>query len=313
MKTAVAVLGALAISGTIVAIARAVPPPVPPRQGLVPATLPTYTPIAVGPLSTLSFAIVGDSNPAVANDTAGYPTSIVAKIWQDIQNATPRPAFAIATGDYINAIPGGPQVTPQFTQWLSLRKGFSNPVYPVMGNHECNGYVTSNCGTGNADGVTSNYSSFVSQLLAPIGQTSPFYSVNVSGAGGAWSAKFVFTACNAWSSAQSAWLTSTLSKSTTYTFIVQHEDATAPTAPCVSASAAIVAQYPYTLLITGHQHIYMRNMSQKSLTVGNGGAPLESGTWYGYVIAQQQASGQMLFTAYEQSANTVMDTFTVSP
>ncbi len=68
----------------------------------------------VGPLSTLSFAIVGDTRPPTEDDTAGDPTAIITKIWQDVEAASPRPAF-------------------------------SNPMFPTMGNHECDGATADNC------------------------------------------------------------------------------------------------------------------------------------------------------------------------
>ena len=100
-----------------------------------------------------------------------------------------------------------------------------------MGNHECTGYTDSNCGSGNSDGVTNNYTAFLSQMLGPIGQTSPYYAINVNATDGSWTAKFVFIAANAWDSTQSSWLTTTMAKTTTYTFVIRHEAAEANTAP----------------------------------------------------------------------------------
>src|SRR6185369_16241432 len=48
-----------------------------------------------GTLDTLSFAIVGDTRPPSVDDTAGYPSAIITKIWQDIEAQSPRPAFAV--------------------------------------------------------------------------------------------------------------------------------------------------------------------------------------------------------------------------
>src|SRR4029079_818751 len=53
-----------------------------------------------GTLDTLSFAVVGDTRPATIDDTNGYPTAVIQKIWQDVEAHSPRPAFGVTTGDY---------------------------------------------------------------------------------------------------------------------------------------------------------------------------------------------------------------------
>jgi hypothetical protein len=203
---------------------------------------------------------------------------------------------------------------PQVQLYMTARASFSNPVYPAMGNHECNGYTDSNCGPGNADGITDNYTQFMTKMLAPVNQTSPYYTMSFSG--GSWTAKFVFIACNAWSSTQASWLSSELSKSTTYTFVVRHEGTTATTAPCLAASGSmnadtIIGQNPYTLLIAGHTHTYAYYGSEKQVIVGNGGAPLSGGVDYGYVIARQQSNGSIQFTEYDYQTNAATSSFTV--
>ncbi|HEX2569871.1 MAG TPA: hypothetical protein VH877_09980, partial [Polyangia bacterium] len=159
-----------------------------------------------GTLSTLSFAIVGDTRPSTINDTAGYPTAIITKIYQDLQAFTPRPAFAVATGDYMYASTTGTQQGPQLDLYLQARANFSNVLFPALGNHECTGYTTSNCGTGNTDGNTLNYTTYLSKMLGPINQTLPYYTINVNAIDGSWTSKFVFIAANAWDSTQSSWL-----------------------------------------------------------------------------------------------------------
>ena len=97
---------------------------------------------------------------------------------------------------------------------------FTNAVYAALGNHECTGATDSNCGTGNADGITKNYTAFMTKFLEPQGYTKPYYVVNLTAQDGTWTAKLVFIAANAWDSTQSAWLTTTLAQPTTYTFVV---------------------------------------------------------------------------------------------
>src|SRR5450432_2735309 len=49
----------------------------------------------------LLFAIVGDTRPPSPDDTSGYPTAIITKIYQDIEAENPKIPFAISTGDYM--------------------------------------------------------------------------------------------------------------------------------------------------------------------------------------------------------------------
>ena len=243
-----------------------------------------------GTLATLSFAIVGDTRPPNEDDTTGYPTSVITKIYQDIEAASPRPAFAITTGDYMFASPShtpGTQAT-QMGYYMGARNLFSNIVFPAMGNHECDGATGDNCyacgsACNNVGGScinnlceTPNFTVFQSAMLAPIGQALPYYTINVNSTSNAWTSKFVFIACNMWTPAQATWLDSTLSTPTTYTFVVRHESRAPLSVPCVTASPSadsITTSHPFTLIIAGHTHTYAYYASEKLVVVGNGGAP----------------------------------------
>jgi hypothetical protein len=245
-----------------------------------------------GSLSALRFAVVGDTRPPDEDDTSGYPTSIIQKIFQDIQAASPAIPFSVATGDYQYANPSGSQSSPQLSLYMAARATYTGVAFPGMGNHECTGYTTSNCGSGNSDGETANYENFLSMMLAPIGQSKPYYSININSTTGAWTSKFVFIAANAWDSAQSSWLASTLAVATTYTFVIRHEASEANTAPGVSPSDSIISRYPLTLEINGHTHTYEWSGTNKVI-VGNGGAPITGGVDYGYAVIQQQTNGNI--------------------
>ncbi len=242
-----------------------------------------------GKLSRLLFAVVGDTRPAVIDDTTGYPTAVIDQIYGDLEAFKPHPPFAVSTGDYQFAKSSGSQAAPQIDLYMAARSHFSGAVFPAMGNHECTGATASNCGPGSQDGSTSNYQAFLSKMLGPVGQSSPFYSIEVDAADGSWTSKFVFVAANAWSSAQASWLSNVLSQSTTYTFIVRHESKAANQAPGVDPSEQIMAQHPYTLSIVGHTHTYERS-GPREIIVGNGGAPLTGGKNFGYAIVNQRAS-----------------------
>ncbi len=243
-----------------------------------------------GTLSRLYFAVIGDTRPPIINDTKAYPTQVITKIYSDLEALSPRPPFAVSTGDYLFSTSNGTQATPQLDLYLGARSKFSNIVFPTMGNHECTGAVTSNCGTGNNDGLTANYTAFLSKLLAPLGQVNPNYVIDISAPDKSWTSKLVFIAGNAWSPSDAVWLETALAKPTTYTFIVRHEPKAASTAPGCKASEAIMAKHPYTLAIVGHTHTYGRT-GPRQVTIGNGGAPLTGGATFGFGLIQQRADG----------------------
>ncbi len=245
-----------------------------------------------GKLSRLYFAVVGDTRPSLIDDTAGYPTNIITAIYEDLEHLVPRPPFAVATGDYIFAKKFGPEAAPQFDLYLGARARFSGAFFPAFGNHECSGYTRSNCGEGLADGTPTNYKQYLAKMLTPIGKTLTYYTVRVDSDASvapadAWSAKLVFVAPNAWTTAQAEWLEAELAKETTYTFIVRHEPRKADTAPGTTPSEEIMARHPLTLAITGHSHTYGRS-GQREVIVGNGGAPSTGSKNYGFAIISQQ-------------------------
>src|SRR5439155_23788283 len=157
-----------------------------------------------GTTSRLYFGVVGDTRPPMVDDTPGYPTTVITKIYQGVQS-TGVP-FSLSTGDYIFAYANGSQSGPQFALYAGARAKFTGVVFPAMGNHECTGAVVSNCGNGNPDGVTKNYQQFINVLLGPIQKTDPFYSIEIDHPNKDWTAKFVFVAANAWTDAQGTWL-----------------------------------------------------------------------------------------------------------
>jgi hypothetical protein len=256
-----------------------------------------------GSISRLVFAVVGDTRPANEDDTGGYPTSIITKIYQDIEALSPHPPLVLGTGDYQFSSTGSHATgSDQVGLYMDTRKAYTGAFFPAMGNHECGvsgSFTTSdnnNCGPGNPGGVTSNYTAFISQMLAPISQTNPYYVINVNASDSSWTAKFVITAANSWDSAQQSWLETTMAVKTTYTFVVRHEpsDAYPPLPPGVAGVDAVLATYPYTLLITGHSHTYGHySDAPQTVVIGNGGAPLSSKD-YGYGLFSQRCDGAIV-------------------
>ena len=259
----------------------------------------------------LVFAIVGDTRPPSVDDTANYPTDIIGAIYADIEAAAPRPQFAIGTGDYQFASTSGSQQQPQLDAYMTARAAFSGPLYPAMGNHECTGYTDSNCGTGNTDGVTKNMTAFISTMLAPIGQTKPYYVENLAAGDHSWTAKIVFVACNAWDSTQSTWLTQQLAVPTTYTFVVRHESAADMSGTKCSASQTTIDEHPLTLL-DGRAHARVPPRAyDHEVIIGIGGAPLTSGTNYGYTIVTRNADGTLTVATYDYKTHKTIDSFTI--
>jgi hypothetical protein len=251
---------------------------------------------ALSVATPLVFACVGDTRPPDEDDTAAYPSSVITQIFASIEASQPRPAFVVATGDYMFASnrPEG-QAGPQLDLYLEARAAYRGPFFPALGNHECTGATSSNCGDEGVDGVTADYAAFLEKLLAPSfappGPSEPYYEVRIVAPGEAWSAKLVFVAANAWSSQEAAWLDETLAEPTTYTFVVRHEPADASTAPGVVPSEAILARHPYTLVLVGHSHTYRHSADRpREVLVGNGGAPLD-GKDYGFAVVAQRPDG----------------------
>ncbi len=272
--------------------ANAVGPPPPPSPDAGPV-VGTVTGMG-GSVSRLLFAVVGDTRPALPNDTQGYPTQIVTGIYNDLAASTPVPSFVVTTGDYQFASTNSPECAIQIGLYVTARAAYKNPVFPTLGNHECTGADVSNCGIGNTDGITNNYTAFMKQLLQPLGYTKPYYEVDINAIDKSWTSKFIYVAGNAWDSTQAAWLETALSRPTTYTFFVRHESINSTPAPTgVSASEMILAKHPYTLEIVGHTHSYHHYKNSKEVLVGNGGAPLTSKS-YGYAIISQRPDGALV-------------------
>ena len=268
------------------------PPPPPPPPPVDAGTGPGSIGVNGGSLAQLAFGIVGDTRPATIDDTAGYPTDVITQIYTGLAQRADSPPFVVSTGDYNFATPTGNESATQFDLYMNARAKYAGAWFPTMGNHECTGYTSSNCGQGNQDGVTQNYANYLSQLLGPIQKTLPYYTIQVNAVNGTWTSKFVFVAANAWDTAQASWLQTVMAKPTTYTFIVRHEAAKVTSAPGVSPSEKIINSHPYTLEIVGHSHTYSH--SGQEVLVGNGGAPLTGSSNFGYSIVKQRSSDNAL-------------------
>jgi hypothetical protein len=243
----------------------------------------------------LLFGCVGDARPAIEDDTGGYPTNVVSTLFQRIEALRPWPSFVVATGDYVFASTGPTSTAAaQLDLFMQARALYRGQFFPALGNHECTGATSSNCGPDGVDGITPNYAAFVDRLLGPLGLRQPSYVVHLQADDASWTAKVVFVAANAWSASQGDWLEATLAEPTTYTFAVRHEPASAVDAPGVGPSEAILARHPYTLSLVGHSHTYAHDAdSPREVVIGNGGAPLASKD-FGFALFRQRADGAVV-------------------
>jgi hypothetical protein len=276
-----------------------------PTQDAAPGTLTA----AGGTVPDLSFAIVGDTRPAFIEDTKGYPSAIAKKIWQGVQSTGV--AFAVTTGDYMFASPWGSQGAPQLDLYLAAASAYTGLRLPALGNHECTGATTSNCGTNGKDGLTKNYTTYLTKMLEPLGLDHPWYAFHVNAEDGSWTAKFVFVAANAWDNEQAVWLDAELAKPTTYTFVVRHEPTEANTAPGVKPSEAIIKKYPLTLRLVGHTHTYAYYPNSQEIVVGNGGAPLSGAANYGFVLVKRRPDAAIEFNGVDYSTGQIYATFAI--
>jgi hypothetical protein len=261
-----------------------------------------------GSVSRLLFGIVGDTRPPSEDDTSGYPTQVITKIFADIQALSPRPSFLVSTGDYQFSNPTGTEAATQLDLYEGARAQFTGPEFPTMGNHECTGLTNSNCGMGNTDGITNNFTSFLQKMLAPIGQTDPNYEIDINASDSSWTSKFLFVAGNSWDQTKANWLDQAMSRATTYTFLVRHEPASASSAPGVGPAEVIMTHHPYTLSFVGHTHTYQQS-SAREVIIGNGGAPLSGGVDYGFGMVSQQADGSIAVDMIDYSTGLADATF----
>ncbi|HVO31712.1 MAG TPA: metallophosphoesterase [bacterium] len=262
---------------------------------------------------SLDFAVVGDTRPSYPDDTRGYPGATIRSIYQSIERENPRPAFTVGTGDYVFATSFGHQALPQLDLYMDARSAFSGPVYLAMGNHECTGLTSSNCGGEARDGAPRPYLAYLDRVLTPMGLSTPWYSLRVDAKDASWSAKFVFIAPNAWNDEQADWLDRVLNdEPTTYTFAVRHEGARWIAAPGVKPSNRALDDHPPTLALVGHVHTYRRDANGKELVVGNGGAPLTSTVGFGYVLAHRRPDGAVEFRSIRLDGHEEIERFAVN-
>jgi hypothetical protein len=275
---------------------------------------PTLPPVS---MSNLVFGSFGDVRPANPDDTSNYPDRIIQAIFSGLQ--AKGVTFAVDAGDHCfqTDTSSGAACHTQFVSHFmaALNGRYTGKLIPTLGNHEACGYsaaTTGNC-TSWSSGLIHDF--LVDVVKPTTGQSAyPYYSVLVTGSWG--TAKFVHVAANAWTTAQNNWLTNTLNVATTYTFVVRHEPAEDTRAPGVTPSQSLYSSHyangTLTLSITGHTHlIQLPGGTQPygnvygatqpyEIIMGNAGAPLDAGPYYGFAMHTRRLSdGAIVTQAYE--------------
>jgi hypothetical protein len=261
-----------------------------------------------GTVSLLHFAVTGDTRPPNCEDTSGYPSPVIQGIADAFQSKNAQ--FVVDLGDHMYVCNNSLSTAQaQMNLYMQAVHRFTGTWFMTMGNHEC---TSGPCLIGSSN---ANYKAFMS-ALAPI-SSKPYYSFNVHTSAGL--ATFVVIADNGWDSAQSSWLSTTLSQADTnakYTFVFRHHpegDTSVSTNP---TSMALIRQHKFAMFITGHTHTYhhMTTDNGRDLVLGLGGAPLiaAGATYNGYAVIDQQASGNLQVTVYDV-AGAVHDTWSVGP
>jgi hypothetical protein len=182
-----------------------------------------------------------------------------------------------------------------------------------MGNHECSGSATTLCSVAASYGTNANYSAFM-DALAPIA-TKPYYRVDIATQSGL--AVFLQVADDAWDATEQAWLTAQLADADAhakYTFVSKHHPDGNTDHPEFQAIYNLVRMHKYTLFLTGHSHLYRRQLDDpRALVIGCGGAPLSGGTFFGYGTVLQGMDDRIYVNIYDQATGNVMDHFDVAP
>lgn len=277
-----------------------------------------------GALASLDFGLVGDTRPPIYDDTPNYPTNIITTIFQDLAALSPPVAFVASTGDYMFASPFLGQAGPQAMLYVgaATAPNYTGPVYPAMGNHECD-FSTSSA---NCFGQTSNpnYNAYLQEILGglKLPTTSPYFAVTYYSAvaSNPWTAKFIYTAPNAWDDGQNAWIAQLLAQPTTYTFLVRHEPTTnSGSAPGVAPTDLLLTTNPFTLKLTGHSHSFSYDTGNREMINGLGGASLDTGYTgtFGYVVCRQRADLAIQCSQYDYDTNQIStqqnSTFAIQP
>jgi hypothetical protein len=258
-----------------------------------------------GSVALLHFGAFSDSQPPGMNMDDDFPTGIVSGIFAGFTRLDAQ--FVVGAGDWMfaNTLE---HAQKQISLLLEAESAYRCTVFHAMGNHECMTASASNCPEENESPNVAAYK----KMLIPFSEHS-WFSFEVLTSHG--TARFVFTSTNAWDDErQGRWLRSVLQKPADYTFVIQHASDyfSGAETPGAADALEIARQYPVTLFIFGHAHLY-RRPGPNELIIGTGGGTLNGdGRFHGFAMIDQLPDGNIRATVYD-TAGRARDTWTVSP
>ncbi len=266
-----------------------------------------------GTVDRLLFGITGDTRPAECAPSA-YPQSIINNIFTGLKNQNVQ--FAVDQGDHMFNCGSGPAAVvgaqQQMANYVGAASLLGKTVFMTMGNHECSGEATTLCTLGSY-GNNANYTAFM-DALQPIAST-PYYRFDVMTASGL--AVFLVLADDVWDATEQGWLTQQLTDADArakYTFVSKHHPDGNTDHPEFQQIYDLVTQHKYTLFLTGHSHEYRHSRKDvRTVVIGCGGAPLASGSFWGYGTVRQGTDDRIYVTVYDQATGNVQDSFDVAP
>jgi hypothetical protein len=267
-----------------------------------------YAPIGAngGTVDRLHFAVFGDIRPSLPDDLSPYPTGIVMQVMDGITHENAQ--FAIGTGDYMLENFCSFCATNQINSLIMGESHFRHHIFHAMGNHEC---LTINEGNCPEENETVALRTYRSRLIPTYAHTYFAWTIRTS----LGDARFIATSPNAWSTDQLTWLGNELAVQWRYVFVIAHEPPTS-VGPGTSDIENQIAARPggVTMRLYGHRHRYEHVLPNATIT-GNAGAPLDGVTnWYGFVLIDQRADGNLTVTSYEVgNPPTVFESFVLTP
>ena len=294
-------------------------------SGLPGAADPSIVGPSGGTVTLLKFGVFGDSRPDTVNcDISQAPcnagTAIVTSIIKGM--AQKNVQFILAGGDYIYCNADANCAASHAKAFLGaeVAGGFQGTIFHAMGNHEC---ITGTCANCPNENETPNVQQYMQNILAF--EPHSYFDFSVQTSQGL--AHFIVSSPNAWDSSnvQQNWLNQVAAQPADYTFYLQHEPRGDEGAPCPAPGAkasyeTMRSKNPNTTLyLYSHVHEYMHYTDNPNeVIVGNGGAPLNtagpaSGQFFGYLIVEQLANGNVQVTAYEAVTDIQKDQWTVTP
>jgi hypothetical protein len=265
-----------------------------------------------GTVSLLKFGITGDTRPpnsGALGPSNPYPTMVLNSIADQMK--THGVQFGLDLGDhmYSNSRTDLALATQEMNLYLASVARLGSTWFMTQGNHECYGGA---CFAGSTNG---DHVAFMT-ALAPISST-PYYTFDVTTSLGL--ATFVIIADMSYDSTQAKWLETTLATADAkakYTIVVRHHPEGDTSVSTNEAEMQVVRSHKFALLLTGHNHLYkhMTVDNGRDIILGTGGAPLiAGGSFHGYAIIEQQASGRLAVTVYDINSATAVDTWSVGP